>query len=262
MIYAASGFSLASLISACVTLIIGLIIVKAVQKLVDKAVSATKYDANIKSTIVRAVKVICYIILLLIVASTLGVDTTSFVALASVATLGISLAAEDFIANLAGGLIILSTQPFTTGDYIEAAGVAGTVTEIHLHNTRLITLDGQAVIVPNKSLAGSNVVNYTVNGLRRVAVEIGTSYDAPAETVRAACLEAIQENPSVLQDPAPAVFLTGYGESRINYSMFFWVEPANYFSAMFAVREAVLGKFAKYGIAMTYDHINVHMIDK
>ena len=173
----------------------------------------------------------------------------------------VPLAAEDILGNVAGGLVILSSHPFSIGDFIEADSTSGTVEEISLNHTKLITPEGVLVMLPNKELASSKVSNYTLLGRRRVTRKVTASYDAPTETVKAACREALAQTEHILEDPAPSVYLTNYGDSSIEYTIYCWATPENYWNVHFALGEHLRETFAAHGVEMTYDHLNVHIVE-
>lgn len=257
------GYSLSKILSALVTLLVCLIAVRLIMKITTRLVDRMqKVNDRLQKLILIAVKTLLYVLTVIITAEALGFNTSSLTALLSVLTLGITLAAEDILGNVAGGLVILSSRPFAQGDFIEAGGVSGTVREIGLNHTKLETPDGQMVLVPNKDLSSSKIVNYTVLGRRRVVRTVTASYDAPAEAVKAACLEAVSTVPNVLADPAPAVQVTNYGASSIEYTIFCWCAPEHYWPICFAVNENLRSTFAKHGVEMTYDHLNVHILEK
>lgn len=255
------NISFGSIVSAIITLIICLIVLKAVLKLVGRLLSKTKLDARIQKYVTTGIKMVLYVIAALIVVDSLGIPITSLVALLSVVSLGITLAAEDILANIAGGLVILSAHPFNIGDFIEASGTSGTVEEITLNYTKLVTPDGLLVMLPNKSLADSQMTNYTVLGRRRVTQKITASYSAPTETVKAACQKAVDMTDGVLADPAPAVYLSNYGASAIEYTVFCWCNSSHYLSVNFGLGENLRTAFAESGVEMTYEHLNIHIVD-
>ena len=168
----------------------------------------------------------------------------------------------NIYANVAGGLVILSSHPFSIGDYVEVSGVAGTVHEIGLNHTKLVTPDGHLVMLPNKELASSQMTNYTVLGKRRVVQKVTASYEAPTETVKAACRRALELTDNLLDDPPPAVYLTAYQESSIQYTVYCWATPDNWWGAYLALGEHLRDAFQEFGVEMTYDHLNVHVIEK
>ena len=253
------GSSLAKILSALVTLLVCLIAVRLIMKITNRL---QKVNDRLQKLILTAVKALLYVLTVIITAEALGFNTSSLTALLSVLTLGITLAAEDILGNVAGGLVILSSRPFALGDFIEAGGISGTVREIGLNHTKLETPDGQMVLMPNKDLSSSKIINYTVLGRRRVVRTVTASYDAPTEEVKAACLEAVAAAPGILSDPAPAVQLTNYGASSIEYTIFCWCSVEDYWPVYFAVNENLRSAFANHGVEMTYDHLNVHVVNK
>ena len=260
-----SGVKLGSLtlgdaIGALITALVILVIIKALLKVTKRLLSGTKLDGKVQGFIQTGVKIALYIVGALIVLEKLGIEATSLVALVSVFSLGITLAAEDIIANLAGGLVIISSRPFALGDVVEADGVVGTIKEMRLYHTKVQTADGLTVFLPNKALSGSKMINYTALGRRRVSVAITASYDAPTEAVKAACWDAINATENVLQDPAPAVVLTNYGSSSIEYTILCWTEAPNFLGVKNGINEKLRETFAAHNVEMTYDHLNVHVV--
>lgn len=257
------GYSLAKILSALVTLLVCLIAVRLIMKITTRLVNRMqKVNDRLQKLILTAVKTLLYVLTVIITAEALGFNTSSLTALLSVLTLGITLAAEDILGNVAGGLVILSSRPFAVGDFIEAGGISGTVREIGLNHTKLETPDGQMVLMPNKDLSSSKIINYTVLGRRRIVRTVTASYDAPTETVMTACMEAVEATANILPDPAPAVHLTDYGASSIEYTIYCWCTVENYWPAYHSINEKLRDTFAKHNVEMTYDHLNVHILDK
>lgn len=256
------GYSLSKILSALVTLLVCLIAVRLIMKITTRLVDRMqKVNDRLQKLILTAVKALLYVLTVIITAEALGFNTSSLTALLSVLTLGITLAAEDILGNVAGGLVILSAHPFSIGDYVEVGGVAGTVHEISLNHTKLVTPDGHLVMLPNKELASSQMTNYTVLGRRRVVQRVTASYDAPTETVKAACRRALEQTENLLEDPAPTVYLTAYKESSIEYTVYCWATPENWWGAYLALGEHLRDAFREYGVEMTYNHLNVHIIE-
>ena len=257
------GYSLGHILSAVLTLLICLVAVRLLLKLAKRLLDRSKrINDRLRQIILTAVKVVLYILTGIITAGALGLNTSSLTALVSVLTLGVTLAAEDILGNVAGGLVILSSHPFNIGDEIEVSGTTGIVREITLNHTKIETFDGQFVMQPNKELSSSRVINYTAMGRRRVVRKITASYDAPTEQVKAACLEAVAATPTVLPSPAPVVYLTDYGSSAIEYSVRCWTETKDYWGAYFALNENLRDAFAAHNVEMTYDHLNIHISEK
>ena len=255
------GYSLSHILSALLTLLVCLVAARLLLKLAKRLLHRVqRLNDRLRQIILTALKVVLYLLTGIITAEALGLNTSSLTALVSVLTLGVTLAAEDILGNVAGGLVILSSHPFNIDDEIEVSGTTGTVREITLNHTKLETADGHFIMQPNKELSSSRIVNYTALGRRRVVQRITASYDAPTDTVKAACLEAVAATPGTLEEPAPAVYLTDYGSSAIEYSVRCWTKAEDYWTAYFALNENLRTAFAAHGVEMTYDHLNVHMV--
>ena len=255
------GYSLSHILSALLALLVCLVAARLLLKLAKRLLHRVqRLNDRLRQIILTALKVVLYLLTGIITAEALGLNTSSLTALVSVLTLGVTLAAEDILGNVAGGLVILSSHPFNIGDEIEVSGTTGTVREITLNHTKLETADGHFIMQPNKELSSSRIVNYTALGRRRVVRRITASYDAPTDTVKAACLEAVAATPGTLEEPAPAVYLTDYGSSAIEYSVRCWTKAEDYWTAYFALNENLRTAFAAHGVEMTYDHLNVHVV--
>ncbi len=263
--FSVGAFTLASIMSLVPTLLIAvvaLLVIRAVTRILERVLDKSKLDKQMRKYTLLALRVGMYTIAVLIVMDRLGIPVTSLVALLSVCSLGLTLAAEDILGNLAGGLVILSSHPFAIGDVIETSGTCGAVEEITLNHTKLLTPDGLTVLLPNKALSSSQLINYTALGRRRVTQKITASYDAPTEAVKNACYEALSNTPLVLDDPGASVFLTNYGESSIEYTVFCWCKASDYIAVSLTLGEQLRPAFAKYNVEMTYDHLNVHIVQK
>lgn len=258
---AGASLTLIKILSAAVTLLVCLIVIRLLMKLSQKLLNRSKLDGRVQKYLLSGIKLVLYIITVVIVAESLDINMTSLVALLSVGSLGVTLAAEDILGNVAGGLVILSSHPFTIGDFIEVGGTSGTVEEISLNHTKLMTPDGLLVMLPNKELSSSKVTNYTTLGRRRVAQKVTASYDAPTEAVKAACRTALARTEKLLEDPAPSVYLTNYGSSSIEYTIYCWAAAGDYWDVYFALGEHLRTAFTEAGVEMTYDHLNVHIVD-
>lgn len=254
------NMTLGALLSAALTLLICLIVIRILMKLLSRMVHKSRLDERVQKYLLLGLKLVLYAIAVIIVMDALNVNAASLVALLSVASLGVTLAAEDILGNIAGGLILLTSHPFIVGDYIAADGVEGSVEEITLNRTKLVTVDGLTVLVPNKTLSASKLTNYTTLGRRRICQKVSASYDAPTETVKAACFAALEATDDKLADPAPSVYLTEYGSSAITYSVYCWASAANYWTVYLTLGERLRDAFGQHGIEMTYEHLNVHII--
>lgn len=243
-------------------ILVGVVVIRVVLKLLDRVLARSKSLKSLSRYIHSVAKISMAFILVLMVAEDVGIHTTSLVAVLSVAGLAVSLALQNTLSNVAGGIMLLVTTPFQVGDYVEADGISGTVHAIDLSYTAIITIDGKEIFVPNSQLAGTKIVNYTVLGRRRVDLNFTASYDAPTATVKQAIGEVLEDIPQIITDPAPEIHLSDYQASSIQYVVRAWTTAADYWTVYYAIQEGVREAFDRHGVEMTYDHLNVHILDR
>ena len=260
--FSIGALSIGSIISAVVQLVLCIIIIKLIMGMVNKMLSGkTHVPVSLHSFIRSGLKVILYFITVLIVAGGLGIETSSLLAVFSLAGVAFSLALQGSLSNLASGVLLLVTKPFQVGDFIEGCGVSGTVKEIGLIYTRLITLTNQDIFVPNSEVSASKVINYSTETTRRADIVVSAAYESPVEDVKSALFQAIESTGSVLTDPAPFVRLSAYKDSCIEYTVRVWANSADYWNVYFDLLENISASFQRNGVEMTYNHLNVHMIE-
>ena len=247
-----------SVIPAVILLVAGILVIRVVIKIVRTALEKTALEKAAHTLILSVVRVTLYVLLGLMVATKLGIDVTSIVALASVLTLAVSLALQNILANVIGGFTILTTQPFHSGDYVEIGGQGGVVQEINMTYTQLMTGDKKLISIPNSAVIAAQIVNYSASDVRRVDINVTASYDAPVQKVIDALVLAGTED-NVLLDPAPFAAVMNYGDSSIAYVLRVWVKNADYWSVFFTVNQKIKKIFDEQGIEMTYPHLNVHL---
>ena len=251
------GRVLSALLLLLVCLTLARLLLGTARRLVERAA----LDERIKRYILRGLRAFLYLLTALVMAGSLNIDVSSLIALVGVFGLAVSLAVQDVLGNVAGGMVLLFSKPFTLGDYVSTADGEGEVAEITLTHTKLDTPAGQRVMLPNSKLVAGQIVNYTVRGVRRADHAVCASYDDKPEDVRAACLKALSRTPGILGDPAPQVVLTAYGESSIEYHVRFWAKAEEYWDAHFQSLEEIYRAFAEDGVTMTYNHLNVHIVE-
>lgn len=244
---------------AVIIAVAGLLIIRLVMGVLNKALEKSKLEKAAHSLIKTLAKTVMFVLLALMVATALGIDVTGIVALASVATLAVSLALQNMLSNVIGGFTLLYTHPFKSGDYVEIAGQSGTVQEVGMAYTKLSTPDNKVVSIPNSAVVAAEIVNYTTAAVRRVDIQITASYDAPVQKVIDALLMAAEHEKILSQPERPFAALVSYGESAIGYTLRFWVKSDDYWQVLFDVNRNVKAVFDDNGIQMTYPHLNVHL---
>ena len=246
------------LVPAVLILVGGLLAIRVVMTIVKKLLEKTHLEQAAHSLIRSVARVVLYVLLSLIIASSLGIDVTSIVALASVLTLAVSLSLQNALANVFGGFTLLYTHPFKSGDFVEVAGKSGTVQEISMAYTQLATPDNKIISIPNSSVVAGDIINYTVSGTRRVEVKVRAIYTVPSQKVMDALLQAGTVD-KVLLDPAPSALIDSYGETAINYSLRVWTKTEDYWDVHFLINNRVREIFQAQDIQMAYPHMHVYM---
>lgn len=254
--------SLGLILKVLFTVVVSLIAVKLITNVISRMLGKSRLEHTLSGFVSSICKVVLYFIAILIILSTLGVDVTSLVALLSVAGLAVSLALQNTLSNLAGGIQLLVTKPFVAGNFVEAGANSGTVYEVGLAYTTLITPDNKVIHVPNSDIASARIVNYNGRDTRRVEVKVTASYDAPIQLVKDTIGKLIAADSRVLTDPAPFVRVSGYGSSSIEYTIRVWCRAGDYWDVYFDLMDNMKPAFDAAGVEMTYDHLNVHVVEK
>ena len=251
-------FLASKVLPAVIILAVGILAIRVLMNITTRALEKSKLEKAAHSLIKSVLSVVLYALLGLIVASSLGIDVTGIIALASVLTLAVSLAVQNALSNVIGGFTLLYTRPFHSGDFVEIAGQSGTVKEIGLTYTKLATPDNKSVSIPNSAVTAAQIVNYSALGTRRVDLTVSASYDSPVDTVLASLLEAARV-PTALDEPAPFAAVQEYGDSAIVYALKVWSTADDYWTTLFDVNKKVKEIFDEKGVVMTYPHLNVHL---
>ena len=252
------AFSLPKLLSAAILLVICVIFIKIIFSATSKMLEKSKLDRSFHAFIRSSVKIILVFLAVMLLAGTLGVDTSSLLAILSVAGLAVSLSIQDSLSNLASAVVLLTTRPFKVGDFIEVGGKSGTVRQIGVFYTQIATPDNQLVYLPNSHITSAQITNVTGNETRRLELVIQASYDADPKAVEAALLRAAEHPKRVDKEPVFAR-LSGYGDNAVSYTLRLWTAAADYWDVYYDVLEAVGKEFSRSNIEMTYPHLNIHM---
>ena len=255
------SLSLGNLISALITLLICILAIRLVMRVMRPLITRSRLSESLSNFILKALKVALEFVAILIVADSLGINVTALLAVFSLFGLALSLSVQNCLSNLMSGITILLTKPFEDGDFIEA-GVSGTVKDIGLIYTQIQTVDNKLIYVPNSELSASKVINYSKEQNRRVDLTFGADYACPIEDVKAALRTAVSRVDGVLPEPEPFVRVAEYAASNINYVVRVWCRNADYWNVYFDLLEAVARAFDEAGVSMSYEHVNVHVLDK
>ncbi len=219
--------------------------------------------ARIELTLVNFVKNVCYVGLIVFVAiaalSALGIQTAQFIAVIGAAGLAVGLALQGSLANFASGVLLIMFKPFKVGDFVELAGTKGTVQAVHIFNTVLNTLDNIRVTIPNAQVTGGSILNYTVNGTRRVDLVFGVSYGDDINKAKKVIEGVLADDARILKEPAPTVAVLALADSSVNFAVRPWVKPTDYWGVYFDVTAKVKLALESNGLTIPFPQRDVHM---
>ena len=250
-----------NIFGAVLSVVISLILIKVLTKVVNRALGRSRLDASLQTLLRNLVKGALWAVAAIIVLGCLGIEVTSLVAVLSVVGLAFSLALQNFLSNVAGGMQLLASHPFAVGDFVDVGVCSGTVEEIGMFYTKVTTPDNKLVQLPNSAIVTANITNFSAQPTRRVELKVSASYDAPTGQVTALLSKLAGEHPLVLADPEPAVHVEEYGDSAIRYVMRVWCANADYWTVYYDLMDGFKAAFDAAGIEMTYPHLNIHLGD-
>lgn len=245
-------------ILAVVALIIGFWVVGRITSMVARGLRSREMDPSLQGFLSGLVNILLKAAVFISVASMVGIETTSFVAILGAAGLAVGLALQGSLSNFAGGVLILLFKPFKVGDLIQAEGFIGHVREINVFITRIETPDSKAVIIPNGPLANGNITNLTLTGHLRVDLVVGISYGADIKHARDVLLAAMHANPKVMRDPAPSVNVLELGDSSVNLAVRPYATVDDYWDVYFGVTEQSKLALDAAGIEIPFPQRVVH----
>ena len=245
---------------AIVVYVIGHYIVKFINHLVAKLMERRKMEPTLQTFLKSFVNITLQILLIISVVGALGINTTSFAALLASAGVAIGMALSGNLQNLAGGIIVLLFKPYKVGDWVEAQGTSGTVQEIQIFHTILLTADGKKVYVPNGAMSSGTITNVTLTPNRRIEWTVSVEYGEDMDRVRSVCLDLMQADSRILTDPAPMVALTELADSSVNVLVRGWVTNADYWNVLFDMQERIYKRFNEEGIGFPFPQVTVHEV--
>lgn len=246
-------------ILALVIFFVGKWLAKTVSRVVQKTMAKRQVDLALQYFVSSLVFYGLLVFVIIAALSQVGIQTASLIAVVGAAGLAIGLALQGSLANFAAGFLILLFRPFKIGDYIEAAGTAGTVEKIMIFTTELLTPDNKKVIIPNGSITSDNIVNYSANDTRRVDLVIGISYGDDIDKAKAVLREVVQADPRVLPEPAVNIAVAELADSSVNIIVRPWAKTADYWGLYWDLTEAIKKRLDQEGISIPFPQRDIHV---
>lgn len=247
------------LLLAILVLIIGLWIIKGIKKLVSKAMEKGHVEVSLQKFLISLIAIGLKVVLLISVASMVGIATTSLVAMLGAATFAIGLALQGSLSNFAGGVLILLLKPFKVGDVIEAQGYVGKVHEIQIFNTILKTFDNKVIYIPNGSISNGNITNYSKEPIRRVDMTFGIGYGDDIKKAKDVLIKLVEDDSRILKDPAPLIAVSNLGDSSVDFAVKVWCDTSEYWNVYFDMHEKVKLTFDAEDISIPFPQTDVHL---
>ncbi len=246
-------------LAAIAIFIIGRMVAKWLRRLITRMMNKTDVDPMITefTSSIAYIAMLAFVVVAAL--GQLGIQTTSFIAILGAAGLAIGLALQGSLANFAAGFLMIIFRPFKLGDFIEGAGVAGTVDAIHIFTTTLKTPDNKTIIIPNGKLSSDNITNYSTEETRRVDLIVGVSYDADLKEVRQVLEDIISKEERILSDPPHQVAVKELADNSVNFVVRLWVNSGDYWGVTFDMNETIKTRLDEAGIGIPYPQRDIHL---
>lgn len=244
---------------AVITLIVGFIVIKGLSKGLVKLMQRRGIDESLQPFLRTMFSILLKILLIISVMSMVGVAMTSFIAILAAAGLAVGMALSGTLQNFAGGVMILVFKPFKVGDYIEAQGHAGTVSEIQIFNTILKSVDNRKIILPNAPLSSNAMVNYSSEPERRVDFTFGIGYQDDIDKAKQIISQLINADSRILNEPEPFIAVAELADSSVNLVVRTWVKSPDYWGVFFDMNEKLKKEFDKQGVSIPFPQTDVHV---
>lgn len=248
-----------NIISAIAILFIGNIIVKSIANSISKVLEKKQMDKAVVDFIHGLVRYLLFVIVLIAALGRIGVQTASVVAVIGAAGLAVGLALQGSLSNFAAGVLIVAFRPFKSGDYVEIAGVAGSVDSIQIFQTVLKTPDNKMVVVPNAGVIGGAITNYSRHETRRVDLVIGVSYKADLKQTKQVIRETLEKDPRILKNPDITIGVLALADSSVNFVVRPWVKTADYWGVYFDAMQNIKEALDAAGIEIPFPQMDVHL---
>ena len=255
-----TGVDLAiNLVTAIVIFYVGKWAANLIARGLRRLMQKQQIDKTLETFVSNLVRMVLMVFVVIAAISAVGIQTTSLIAVLGAAGLAVGLALQGSLSNFAAGVLIVLFRPYKVGDFIEGAGVAGSVVSVQILTTVLKTGDNKQVIVPNSQIMGSIITNYSANDTRRIDMVVGVGYDDNLDTVRKAIEELVAADGRILDDPACTIAVSELADSSVNFVVRPWVKTEDYWAVKFDLTEAIKKRFDEEGISIPFPQQDVHL---
>lgn len=239
---------------------IGAWLIRKVKNILTRVFEKKGTDAAVASFAMSITSIALTLVLIIVTIGVLGIDTSSFAALLAGGGMAIGLALNGTVQNFAGGIMLLIFKPFKSGDFIEAQGYSGTVSEVTITSTKLVTTDNRVIIIPNGALSNGTINNYSDQKFRRVDITVDVEYGSSSEEVKRILHSLIKDDSRILNEPAPPfIALSALKESGVQFTMRLWVNASDYWNVFFELTEEIYNELPKNGIKFPFPQLDINI---
>jgi small conductance mechanosensitive channel len=248
-----------NIVVALVIFYVGRIVISIVVRGLRKLMRKQEVDKTLETFICNLVRVALMVVVIIAAIGALGIQTTSFIAIFGAAGLAVGLALQGSLSNFAAGVLIVLFRPYRVGNFVEAAGVSGTIEQVQILTTILVTPDNKQIVVPNSQIMDSIITNYSAKDTRRVDMVVGVDYSDDLDLVRKTLEELVAADERILADPACKIAVSELADSSVNFIVRPWVKSADYWPVKFELTEAIKKRFDQEGISFPFPQQDVHL---
>ena len=249
-----------TLVKGITIVLFGFLVIKMLVRILKKSLNRSKkIEKTLPNFVISLIHIGLMAVLVFYALTLVGVSPDSVVTVASILSLGISLAMQDTISSLANGIIIIMTKPFVEGEYVEVNGVDGSVVSISMFNTVLKNANGQLITIPNSNVTTNEVINYSRLPARRLDIRVPVAYGTKIEDVKKVLLGVVEKQPGIMKEPTPMCRIESYGEYNLNYLLRIWVTTDIYWDTLWDLNEKVIDALMEAKITMNYDQVDVRL---
>lgn len=251
------------ILAAVAMIFIGLLLILLITHFAKKkSITSRKLDNSAAGFITAIVSLVLYIGLFIAVISILGFSPAGIITAFGSVALAISLGLQNTLSSLTNGIVLIFSKPFVSGDYVDIAGISGTIKEIKLFSVKIVTNENVTVIIPNSTVLNSTIINYSKLPSRRISIDIPVSYDTDIDKVKEVVLNMLNKDKRILKEPSPFIRLTSLGDSSINFTLRCYTSINDYWDVNYDLLENIIKLFNKENINIPFDQLDVRIIDK
>lgn len=244
-------------LESILVLLLGILILRIAGKILRAVFHRTKTESAAASFIISLVRATISLFMFFFILKIMGIDTTGIISIAAATGIAVGFALQDSLSNIASGVILLFTKPFKESDHVKINSTEGKIAKVNITTTEIVTADNVLIVVPNKQIIGTEIINYSKRRTRRISITIPASYEADVDSVKKTLIDVAINELNALPSPEPSAYPSAFASSSVSYTLKFWVETDIYWDSYNKIHTEVLKAFKSHCIEIPYDKITV-----